>query len=247
MRPSPLPLPARRPALLASVADLEEAETALELGAEVLDLKDPRAGALGAWQPEHLSAAVARFGGRVPLSATIGDLPMDPRLLQQAAERVAASGVDVVKVGFFTDSGRAHVLDGLAPLAARGVRLVAVLMADRDPDLADLAPFARAGLLGVMLDTADKRAGGLRSCLDDARLVRFVAAARELGLLCGLAGSLGLADITPSAGLGPDYLGFRGALCGGERRDRLDPEAFRRVRIALETARAESGRSPQVA
>jgi len=247
MRPSSLPLPARRPALLASVADLEEAETALGLGAEVLDLKDPRAGALGAWQVEHLSAAVGRFGGRVPLSATIGDLPMDPQLLQQAAERVAASGVDVVKVGFFTDAGRTDVLGALQPLAARGVRLVAVLMADRDPDLADLAPFARAGLLGVMLDTADKRAGGLRRHRTEAELVRFVAETRELGLVCGLAGSLGVDDVVPLARLAPDFLGFRGALCGGERRDRLDPEAFRRVRVALERARAEPGRSLQAA
>jgi len=247
MPSSSLPLPARRPALLASVADLEEAETALELGAEVLDLKDPRAGALGAWSAERLAAAVARFGGRVPLSATTGDLPMEPKLLRAAAERAAASGVDVVKVGFFTDEGRTDVLEALRPLAARGVRLVAVLMADRDPDLTDLAPFARAGLLGVMLDTAEKRAGGLRRHRTEVELARFVAETRELGLLCGLAGSLGLADIAPLARLGPDYLGFRGALCGGDRRGRLDPEAFRRVRIALERGRAEPGRSLQAA
>ncbi len=247
MRSAPLPLPARRPALLASVADLEEAETALALGAELLDLKDPRAGALGAWPAEHLSAAVARFGGRVPLSATTGDLPMEPGLLRAAAERVAASGVDVVKVGFFTDAGRLEVLEELRPLAARGVRLVAVLMADRDPDLADLAPFARAGLVGVMLDTADKRAGGLRHHRTEAELARFVAEARALGLLCGLAGSLGVDDVGPLARLAPDYLGFRGALCGGDRRDRLDPGAFARVRRALDVARGGAGRALQAA
>lgn len=238
MPPAPLPLPAVRPALLASVADLEEAETALRLGADILDLKDPRAGALGAWEPGLLAAAAARFAGRVPLSATTGDLPTDPALLRAAAERVAATGVDVVKIGFFDDAARPEVLAALAPLAARGVRLVAVLMADRDPDLADLAPFARAGLLGVMLDTADKRAGGLRVHLDDARLAGFVRSAHRAGLFCGLAGSLEAADIAPLARLGPDYLGFRGALCGGERTDRLDPMAVRRVRAALEAAHA---------
>jgi uncharacterized protein (UPF0264 family) len=228
------------------VADLEEAETALALGAEVLDLKDPRAGALGAWEPERLSMAVARFGGRVPLSATTGDLPMEPAILREAAERVAASGVDVVKIGFFTNAGRSEVSDALRPLAARGVRLVAVLMADRDPDLADLAPFARAGFLGVMLDTADKRAGGLRRHRDDARLARFVADAHAFGLLCGLAGSLRPTDIAPLVRLGPDYLGFRGALCAGERTDRLDPEAFRRVRALLDGARAGAVRPIQL-
>lgn len=247
MRPPSLPLPTRRPALLASVADLEEAETALALGAELLDLKDPRAGALGAWRPDLLATAVARFAGRVPLSATTGDLPMQPKLLREAAERVAQSGVDVVKIGFFTDAGRAAVLEALRPVAARGVRLVAVLMADRDPDLADLAPFARAGFSGVMLDTADKRAGGLRRHRDEAELARFVADVHELGLVCGLAGSLGVPDIPPLVRLGADYLGFRGALCAGERHDRLDPTAFRRVRSALEAARGETAAAVQAA
>lgn len=242
-----LQLPARRPALLASVADPEEAETALALGAEVLDLKDPRAGALGAWPSERLEAAVARFGGRVILSATTGDLPMDPASLRDAAERVAASGVDVVKIGLFANEGRAEVLAALRPLTVRGVRLVAVLLADRDPDLRELAPFAEAGFAGVMLDTADKRRGGLRAHLDDARLARFVGDVHGLGLLCGLAGSLRVADIAPLAQLGPDYLGFRGALCGGERTDCLDPEAFGRVHTALEGARATAARSLQAA
>jgi len=241
---SPLvPAVARRPALLASVADLEEAETALALGADVLDLKDPRAGALGAWAPERLAAAVARFGDRALLSATTGDLPMDPQRLRVAVEQIAATGVAVVKVGFFADAGRAEVLAALAPLAARGVRLVAVLMADRRPDLSDLSPFAAASLAGVMLDTADKAAGGLRAHLDDRQLARFTTEARTLGLLCGLAGSLRIEDVPPLARLAPDYLGFRGALCGGRREERLAPEAFCAVRTALETARTEAARA----
>lgn len=237
MRPQLLLPPAARPALLASVADLEEAEVALRLGAEILDLKDPHAGALGAWAPKRLEAAVMRFGGRVLLSATTGDLPMAPTLLRGAAERIAASGVDVVKIGFFEDVGRDAVLAALAPLAADGVRLVAVLMADRKPDLDELAAFAEAGFVGVMLDTADKRAGGLRTHLGEKQLGRFVERARSFGLVSGLAGSLRVADIGPLARLVPDYLGFRGALCGGERTARLDPAAFRCVRAALDAER----------
>ncbi len=243
MRPPPLPITVPPLALLASVADLEEAETALALGADVLDLKDPRSGALGAWQPADLEAAVARLGGRVLLSATVGDLPMDPVRVRAAVERVAASGVAVVKVGLFADRGRARLLAALAPLAARGLRLVAVLMADRRPDLADLGPFAAAGLVGVMLDTADKSAGGLRSHLDETELARFVAQAHAQGLLCGLAGSLRIADVAPLARLGPDLLGFRGALCHGRREGRLAAEAVRAVRAALDAARAERARA----
>ena len=51
------------PKLLASVANLDEATLALDLGADILDLKNPAEGALGAWPVERLRAAVARFGG----------------------------------------------------------------------------------------------------------------------------------------------------------------------------------------
>ena len=84
-----------------------------------------------------------------------------------------------------------------------------------------------------MLDTADKRGGGLRRHRSDAALGGFVRKARALGLLAGLAGSLAAADIPPLLGLRPDYLGFRGALCRDGRAGALDPAAFATVRRAM--------------
>ena len=60
-----------------------------------------------------------------------------------------------------------------------------------------------------------------------------MAEARAAGLLTGLAGSLTTADIPPLAALGPHYLGFRGALCRGDRTAALDPAAFAAVRRAV--------------
>ncbi|MFZ1428288.1 MAG: (5-formylfuran-3-yl)methyl phosphate synthase [Geminicoccaceae bacterium] len=224
--------------LLASVATLEEVSLALQLGADILDLKDPAAGALGAWDPVLLPEAVRLVAGRVPVSATVGDLPMEPKQLRDAARVTAAAGVDIVKLGFFGGAGQRAVLEALAPLARSGVRLVSVLMADREPDL-DLTPLlARAGFFGVMLDTAEKSAGGLRRHLDPVRLAAFVASARAHGLVSGLAGSLRVADIAPLGRLRPDYLGFRGALCGGDRTAGLDAGAMAAVRRAVnETCR----------
>ena len=73
--------------------------------------------------------------------------------------------------------------------------------------------YLKNGCEKAMLDTADKKAGRLTDCLPQARLRCFVAAAQQLGLLCGLAGSLRRQDIPALAVLAPDYLGFRGALC----------------------------------
>ena len=116
------------PALLASVATLDEAATALELGADILDLKRPAEGALGAWPLELVREAVARFGGRRPLSATIGDLPPVADLVVPAAHAAAETGVDYVKIGLFAGGDPAACIAALAPLAASH-RLIAVLMA----------------------------------------------------------------------------------------------------------------------
>jgi uncharacterized protein (UPF0264 family) len=222
--------------LLASVATLAEVDQALALGADIVDLKDPARGALGAWPAALLPEAVGLAGGRRPVSATVGDLPMAPELLAAAARRTAASGVDIVKVGFFAGGDHEACARALAPVAGAGVRLVAVLMADQRPDLGIVTALADAGFFGAMLDTADKRAGGLRRHLGEAALAGFVADARGRGLRAGLAGSLGIDDIGPLVGLGPDYLGFRGALCGGRRTAGLDPVAFASVRAALAAA-----------
>jgi len=118
-------------------------------------------------------------------------------------------------------------------MVARGVRLVAVLFADQPVELTWLAALADIGFAGAMLDTADKGKGSLTRLRDTAFLGSFVDTARWHHLLCGLAGSLQIDDVAPLAALGPDYLGFRGALCGGRRTDELDIGAMQSILAAL--------------
>src|SRR5262245_13237158 len=79
---------------LASVRDAAEAELAIGSGADIVDLKDPDAGALGALAPATIEACVRAVGGRVPLSATIGDLPLEKTSLRAAVLATASRGVD---------------------------------------------------------------------------------------------------------------------------------------------------------
>ncbi|WP_119461639.1 (5-formylfuran-3-yl)methyl phosphate synthase [Rhodospirillaceae bacterium SYSU D60014] len=220
--------------LLASVTSAEEAEMALAAGADIIDLKDPQAGALGALPAPVICEAVEQVAGRRIVSATAGDLPMEPEIVGQAVARIAALGVDIVKIGMFPGRSPEACLDALAAQTARGTRLVAVLFADQSPDLGMIKGLADRGFTGVMLDTMDKSGGGLRCHLDDALLGRFVERSAELGLLNGLAGSLAIADIEPLLLLGADYLGFRGALCANGRSSVLEPSRMRAVRAAIE-------------
>lgn len=219
---------------LASVADTAEISLILPVAPDILDLKDPAAGALGAWNDEDIAVTVRDLAdrpGRPRLSATIGDHPMRPDVMVPTARRIAATGVDFVKIGFAPDGAPDRCIDALAPLATGGAKLIAVLFADLwpgDPCCLPIDRLAAAGFRGVMLDTAGKR-HGLRHHWQDAQLAAFVCCARAHRLLTGLAGSLRVADIPALMALSPDYLGFRGALCNGERTAGIDPQAAARV------------------
>ena len=223
---------------LASVRSAAEAALTLAGGADIIDAKEPAAGALGRVSPAVLRAIVAGVAGRVPVSATIGDVELRPETVCAAVARTSDDGVDIVKIGVFPGD-LDGTLSALRPMTAKGIRLVAVLFADRAPDLVGIpARCAEAGFYGVMLDTAGKSSGPLTAHQHREALAGFVARARSLGLVSGLAGSLRLADIPGLASLGADYLGFRSALTAGERQGDLDPTALRAVRQALERSSA---------
>jgi (5-formylfuran-3-yl)methyl phosphate synthase len=222
--------------LLASVRSAAEAALAVAGGADIIDAKEPAAGALGRVESDVLRAILREVAGRRPVSATIGDLDLSPSVVSAAVEATAADGADIVKIGVFPGA-LAETWAALRPLAHRGLRLVAVMFADRAPNLVELPKrCAEAGFFGVMLDTADKAAGPLTAHLDREALAGFVARARSLGLASGLAGSLRLGDIPSLVPLGADYLGFRSALTIAGRSSGLDAAALRAVRAALDQA-----------
>lgn len=226
--------------MLASVRSLDEALIALEGGADLIDLKEPSRGALGALDHAAVRICVQAIGGRRPVSATIGDLPsMDPQLMAAAVERMADTGVDYIKIGFFSHPRIFDCANALSKLASRA-RLVAVMFADEPYDLALVDKLASNGFAGAMLDTAHKTGKTLRDLRNMNELGKFVTRACRLKLLTGLAGSLQKNDIPPLLELTQDYLGFRGALCSGrDRKQSLDTQALAEVRAIIPANRAQ--------
>lgn len=224
------------PAFLASVTSPEEARLAVAGGASIIDCKDPAKGALGALEPATIEAIVVAVSGRVPVSATIGDLPSDPDAMVKAATDIAATGVDIVKVGFFGDGDPSAAIAALGKADLGRASRVAVLMADRNPDFDVIATLARAGFNGVMLDTADKAAGPLPDVLSTRVLAEFLDTARRHNLAVGLAGALRTHHIASLVALQPDIIGFRGALCDGGRASALDEQRVADVRQTLDRA-----------
>ncbi len=227
--------------MLASVADAAEAEIALIEGADILDLKDPAAAPLGALNAAAIRAVVAAVGKRRPVSAVAGNLAL-PAELAAAAREIAATGVDYVKVGLFPGETDA-LIDAVKPIAAQ-TKLIAVLFADQGANLALIPRLSAAGFKGVMLDTAGKDGKRLIDHLDISALQRFLDLAHAAGLSAGLAGSLEAPDIARLLPIGPDLLGFRGALCSGKDRAKtIDAAQVRLIRdlIPRENSAADLG------
>jgi dihydroneopterin aldolase len=234
--------------LLASVTGPDEAALVLAGGADIIDLKDAARGALGALAPDVLRATVAAVGGRRPVSAVTGDLPMEPDVIAAAVVRTAETGVDYIKVGLFPGPKRPECIRALASLA-RSTKIVGVMFADRGADNGLLELMAEAGFAGAMLDTAGKGAGRLLDHMDVPALRLFIAACRQRGLMAGLAGALEPPDVPRLLLLEPDYLGFRGALCvGRDRAARIDPQAIAVIRELIPfDARSAAQEDPAVA
>ncbi|WP_446811802.1 (5-formylfuran-3-yl)methyl phosphate synthase [Methylomonas sp. 2BW1-5-20] len=218
-------------AMLASVNSLAEALLVEAAAVDIIDLKQPARGALGALDVVTVAEILRNLQPGSCVSATIGDLPMLPDLVLPAVQAMAATGVNYVKIGFFPGGDWQACIDRLQAVAAQGVALVAVLFADTRPDFAIVETLYKAGFRGVMLDTADKQCGPLTQLMTLDELQSFVERVNGLELLSGLAGSLRAEDVARLLPLAPDYLGFRGALCRRHcRTEQLDVTQIGRLR-----------------
>ncbi len=198
--------------MLASVTCVEEAVMVMQAGVDLIDMKNPVQGALGALPLSRIAEIVTAIAAATPTSATIGDLPMSPQVIVDAVMQTAETGVDYVKIGFFGQNQHLACITALKPLTAKGVRIIAVLFADQSPALHLLPELAAAGFYGVMLDTANKNGKNLLDYMSITQLADFVTQAKPLNLESGLAGSLRLEHIASLQALHAGYLGFRGAL-----------------------------------
>ena len=220
--------------LLASVTNESEALLCAHLAADIIDAKNPQQGALGALPVATVKGIRARVPRHVPVSATIGDPTDDVEATLRAVADIAATGVDIVKIGLDAQRGAPSVLKRLARAYLGDVLLVGVLLADKGVDLELVKRAGDAGFAGMMLDTFDKKRGSLVDIAAPAALGRFVSATHGANMFAGLAGSLRAEHVPELLELGADVLGFRGGLCRrGDRNGTLDPDAVRAVRRAI--------------
>jgi len=230
--------------LLVSPINAVEAEAAMAGGADILDVKNPREGSLGANFPWVIRSVAEVAAGRVPVSATIGDFDFKPGTASLAALGAAFSGADYIKVGLLKIRDRDEAAEMLRPLV-RSVkefdankRLVAAAYSDASR-VGSISPMelpevaAECGADVVMVDTAIKDGKSTFEFMTESEISDFIALGHDLGMEVAIAGTIKFGDLALLKRVDPEIIGVRGAVCGGDRAGEIKEELVRRMKADL--------------
>lgn len=198
--------------LLISVKNLEESRIARYANADIIDLKNPSVGALGALDVNVVSQIVRDVNGRVLLSATVGEGHATIDALKQDIALYAGLGVDVVKIAVSELFLQSDFFSGIKQLTKKGIKLVAVFFANEPLEFSLLAKLKSSGFYGAMLDTQLKNIS-LLELQSIEILTQFTVACKQHILVSGLAGSVNKAHIDRLLELNPSFIGVRGGAC----------------------------------
>jgi (5-formylfuran-3-yl)methyl phosphate synthase len=218
--------------LLVSVVSAAEARLTLAGGADIIDVKDPGEGALGAPAPGVLTEVVRVVGSAAPVSVALGDMPDLPHTAALAARGAALAGADYVKVGLrgVSELDRAVALmSAVADAVGRETAVIAAAYADAGAlDPPALAPawlpelVQRTGISGALVDTCVKDGRGLYGWMTESELADLIARTRAAGASFAVAGQLTRDHLCR---VEADIVGVRSAVCrDGDRTAELDSE-----------------------
>jgi uncharacterized protein (UPF0264 family) len=224
--------------LLVSVRSGKEAQVALAAGAQLIDVKEPSRGALGAADGNTIEAVVSLVAGRAPTSAALGELVDANWLPSSLAERLTFAKFGLA--GCASDPNwRQRLQESVASLP-RGVVPVAVAYADWERAVAPqpeevLAIAQELHCGGLLVDTFDKTCGPVVEHISFAGLDQLIHDAQCVGMLAVVAGGLRHHELPAILALQPDYIGVRGAVCCDGRESQLDGAKVRELLEILAT------------
>jgi len=209
--------------LLVSPSTIEEAK--LSVAADIIDVKKPSEGSLGAnfpWVIREIKTLVAK-----PLSAAIGDFDYKPGGAALTAYGAACAGADFIKIGLAFE-GQEKARDVISAVV-RAVKeefpekFVVIAAYSDYQRMHSISPFEMAPIAAgcgadfAMIDTGIKDRQSTFAFMDEETLRTFTYANEELGLGTALAGAFKFEDIDALKRINPDIIGVRGMVCGGDR------------------------------
>lgn len=210
--------------LLVSAINLKEAKEATLGGADILDVKNPKEGSLGANFPWIIKEISDYANGEIIVSTTIGDVPYKPGTVSLAALGSAVSGSNYVKVGLHGTKNYDEALEVMNAVVKtirqydECITVVSCGYADAErigsilPE--DIPKVARdSGCDIAMLDTYIKDGHRLTDHMTEEELENFVCDSHDYGLKVALAGSVNKDDVQMLKRINCDIMGVRGCVC----------------------------------
>jgi (5-formylfuran-3-yl)methyl phosphate synthase len=216
---------------------------------DVVDVKKPDEGSLGANYPWVITAIRNATPADKPVSATLGDVPFKPGTVAQAALGAATAGASYIKVGLYgcaTPEQGIEVMRGVVR-TVREHKPEALVVASGYADahrIGSINPLAipyvtaESGADVAMVDTAIKDGSTLFDHLSVEQCAEFVRLGHEWGVIVALAGSIKVKHLPDLTRIGTDIVGVRGAVCeGGDRNNgSIKPELIKAFRSAMDEA-----------
>jgi (5-formylfuran-3-yl)methyl phosphate synthase len=226
--------------LLVSPSSLDEAKCSV--AADIIDVKKPSEGSLGANFP-WVIREIKTFSKK-PVSAAIGDFSYKPGGAALTAYGAACAGADYIKIGLAfkgNDQAREVIAAVVKAVKDEFPKKYVVIAGYSDYERMnvispfDMAPIAAdCGADFAMVDTGVKDGKSTFSFMNEDVLRSFTEKNKALGLGTALAGSLKFEDIDSLKRINPDIIGVRGMVCGGDRnatiREDLVSAALARIR-----------------
>jgi (5-formylfuran-3-yl)methyl phosphate synthase len=223
--------------LMVSVRTAEEAVAAVAAGADFLDCKDPSRGPLGMLHGDLVADICSAVGGKVPVSAALGE--WEPDILTAAYWHLDLP-ITYVKwglAGYVAGPGWGEdLLDARRKLPTK-IHAVMVAYADfekaKSPAPMEIAKFAkRYRYSAFLLDTFEKKSKHLFQIMKPAAVAEVLAMAKLGGGLAVVGGSLGLEQLNTARQVGADVIAVRGGVCVGGRNGDLDPARVKKFAAA---------------
>jgi len=193
-------------------------------GADIIDVKNPTEGPLGANFPWIIQDIVKIVPNDIETSCTIGEMPNCPGSISLAARGAATIGVNYIKVGLSGLRKKQETINFLINIVKSvkdynsKIKVVITGYADAKK-IGSINPLMVPKITSkvqadvAMIDTAIKDGSSLFNYLNEHQLNNFINEANKFKLITALAGSLKKEELAKVYSLGADIAGIRGAAC----------------------------------
>ncbi len=212
----------RKTKFLISLKNIEEISNEVIEEVDILDLKNPLKGAIGAWELNNIKRVISIHKKKITISATLGDVFGDKEFLIKL-KKFDCLGLDFIKFGLLSIDQK-NLFEKLRMIESRVFKtnLVCVVFVDKKNHLNlvnnNLNYFLKCGVKNILLDTFGKKKGDLLNFCKTDYLRKFISKCKKKNIKIGLAGGLKEIQIPLIVKLNPDIVGFRSAICRSNKR-----------------------------